>query len=136
MITEDYNPVNVALDKPTLASESVEGHSAFCAVDGRSETFYQAKSAENCYLQITPERIVKPKSIRIAFAREAKWSFTVESSMDQENWTQITDVPGSESISEITVPLDAKYEGMFFRISFRAKSGVPAPAVSEFEIML
>ena len=136
VITEDYNPVNVALDKPTLASESVEGHSAFCAVDGRTETFYQAKSAENCYLQITPERIVKPKSIRIAFANEAKWSFTVESSMDQENWTQISDVPGSESISEITVPMDAKYEGMFFRISFRAKPGLPVPTISEFEIVL
>ena len=56
--------------------------------------------------------------------------------MDQEHWTQIADATSSESISEITVPMDAKYEGMFFRISFRTKSGLPAPAVSEFEIML
>ena len=44
IISEDYTPINVALDKPTLASESVEGHSSTCAVDGQPETFYQAKS--------------------------------------------------------------------------------------------
>ena len=129
-------PVNMALDKPTLASESIEGHSAICAVDGRPETFYQAKSAENCFLQVTPERIVKPKSIRIVFAKEAAWDFVLEYSMDQQSWTRISEVTGTERFKEKTFPMDGKFEGLYFRITFKAKSGLPAPAVSEFEIML
>ena len=129
-------PVNMALDKPTLASESIEGHSAICAVDGRPETFYQAKSAENCFLQVTPERIVKPKSIRIVFAKEAAWDFVLEYSMDQQSWTRISEVTGTEKFKEKTFPMDGKFEGLYFRITFKAKSGLPAPAVSEFEIML
>ncbi|MBO7088484.1 MAG: discoidin domain-containing protein, partial [Lentisphaeria bacterium] len=129
-------PLNMALDKPTLASESVEGHSAICAVDGRPETFYQAKFAENCFLQVTPERIVKPKSIRIVFAKEAAWNFVLECSIDQENWTRIADVSGSEKYTEKSFQMDGKYEGLYFRITFKSESGLPAPSVSEFEIIL
>ena len=129
-------PLNMALDKPTLASESVEGHSAICAVDGRPETFYQAKSAENCFLQVTPERIVKPKSIRIVFAKEAAWNFVLECSIDQENWTRIADVSGSEKYTEKSFQMDGKYEGLYFHITFKSESGLPAPSVSEFEIIL
>ena len=32
--------------------------------------------------------------------------------------------------------LDGRFEGLFYRIAFKAKSGLPAPAVSEFEIIL
>ena len=126
----------MALDKPTLASESVDGHSATCAVDGRPDTFYQAKSTEGCFLQVTPERIVKPKSIRLVFAKEAAWDFTVECSVDQENWTRIAEANGTESFKEKSIPMDGRFEGLFYRVTFRAKSGLPAPAVSEFEIML
>jgi len=129
-------PVNMALDKPTLASESAVGHSPTCAVDGRTDTFFQAESAENSFLQVTPERIVKPKSIRLVFAKEAAWNFVVECSVDQENWTRIAEVAGAEAFSEKSIPMDGKFEGLFFRVSFRPAQGVPAPAVSEFEIML
>ena len=129
-------PLNMALDKPTQASESVDGHSAMCAVDGRPDTFYQAKSAENCFLTVSAERIIRPKSVRLVFAKEAAWDFVVECSVDQENWTKITEVTGTESFTEKSIPMDGRFEGLFYRVTFRAKSGLPAPAVSEFEIML
>ena len=56
--------------------------------------------------------------------------------MDQENWTRIAEVKGTESFKEKTIPMDGRFEGLFYRISFRAKTGLPAPAVSEFQIML
>lgn len=129
-------PINMSLDKPTLASESAEGHSATCAVDGRPDTFYQAKSAEDCFLQVSAERIIRPKSIRLVFAKEAAWGFVLECSVDQENWTNIAEVNGAENFKEKSVPMDGKFEGLFFRATFRAKPGLPAPSVSEFEIML
>ena len=43
---------------------------------------------------------------------------------------------GTEKFKEKTFPMDGKFEGLYFRITFKAKSGLPAPAVSEFEIML
>ena len=128
-------PVNMALDKPTLASESVEGHSAFCAVDGRPETFYQAKSAGNCFLQVSTERIVKPKSIRIVFNSEAEYKFKVECSPDQEIWTPVSEAGGT--FREKVIPMNGKFEGLFFRVTFApADAAKPGPAVSEFEIML
>jgi len=129
-------PLNMALDKPTQASESIDGHSAMCAVDGRPDTFYQAKSAENCFLTVSAERIIRPKSVRIVFAKEAAWDFVLECSMDQENWTRIDEAKGTDAFTEKTFPMDAKFEWLFFRITFREKPDVPAPAVSEFEIML
>ena len=128
-------PLNMALDKPTLASESVPGHSATCAVDGRPETFYQAKSAENCFLQVSAERIIRPKSVRIVFVDEAEYAFKLECSVDQENWTQIGEASGI--FKEKNVPMDGKFEGLFYRITFTpADAGKPAPAVSEFEIIM
>ena len=128
-------PVNMALDKPTLASESVEGHSAMCAVDGRPETFYQAKSAGNCFLQVSTERIVKPKSIRVVFHSEAEYKFKVECSLDQENWTPVSEVGGT--FREKVIPMDGGFEGLFFRVTFApADAAQPGPAVSEFEIVL
>ena len=57
--------------------------------------------------------------------------------LDQENWTEISgfSIPG-QTFKEIAIPMDGKYEGLFFRIVFKAKAGVPAPAVAEFQIML
>ena len=130
------DPVNMAIDKPTLATDSAEGHSPMCAVDGRPETFFQAKSASEAFLQVSTERIVKPSSIRIVFASEAAWEFTVECSVDQENWTRIGEVSGAEKFAEKTFAMDGRFEGLFYRISFKAKPGLPAPAVSEFEIVL
>ena len=128
-------PLNMALDKPTLASESVPGHSALCAVDGRPETFYQARSGADCFLQVSAERIVKPDSIRIVFQDEADRSFRVESSVDQESWTQIAEMNGN--FKEKTIPMDRRFEGLFFRVSFvSADAEKPGPAVSEFEIIL
>ena len=128
-------PLNMALDKPTLASESVPGHSALCAVDGRPETFYQARSGADCFLQVSAERIVKPDSIRIVFQDEADRSFRVECSVDQENWTQIAEMNGS--FKEKTIPMDRRFEGLFFRVSFVSSDAEkPGPAVSEFEIIL
>ena len=125
----------MALDKPTLASDSVPGHSAVCAVDGRPETFYQAKSGADCFLQVSAERIVKPKSIRIVFASEADYSFRVECSVDQETWTPISEVGGT--FKEKDIPMDGKFEGLFYRITFApGDAAKPGPAVSEFEIML
>ena len=129
-------PVNMALDKPTLASESAEGHSPTCAVDGRPDTFYRAKSEGNAFLQVTPERIVRPLSIRLVFAQKAAWDFVVECSIDQQNWTRIAEVAGQDAFQEKSIPMDGKFEGLFFRVTFRAAPGVPALAVSEFEIML
>jgi hypothetical protein len=128
-------PVNMALDKPTLASESVAGHSALCAVDGRPETFYQAKSGENCFLQVSSERIIRPDSIRVVFSGDAKYSFKVECSVDQDNWAPVAacdDVSG-----EKVIPMDRKFEALFYRITFAASDAAkPGPAVSEFEIIL
>jgi len=129
-------PLNMALDKPTLASESLEGHSATCAVDGRPDTFYQAVSAEDCFLQVSTERIIRPKSIRIVFAKAVSRDFVVECSVDRENWIRIAEVTGTDEFTEKAIPMDGRFEGLFFRVIFRAKSGLPAPAVSEFEIML
>ena len=129
-------PVNMALDKPTLASESAEGHSPTCAVDGRPDTFYRAKSEGNAFLQVTPERIVRPLSIHLVFAQKAAWDFVVECSIDQQNWTRIAEVAGQDAFQEKSIPMDGKFEGLFFRVTFRAAPGVPALAVSEFEIML
>ena len=56
--------------------------------------------------------------------------------MDQENWTRIAEVTGAEKFTEKSIPMDGKFEGLFFRVTFRAVQGAPAPAVSEFEIML
>ena len=128
-------PLNMALDKPTQASEAIDGHSAMCAVDGHPDTFYLAKSAENCFLTVSAERIIRPKSIRIVFAKEAAWDFVLECSMEQENWTRIDEAKGADAFTEKTFPMDAKFEGLFFRIMFRGKQDAPAPAVSEFEIM-
>ena len=128
-------PLNMALDKPTLASESVPGHSAICAVDGRPETFYQAASGDKCFLTVSAERIIKPKNIRIVFNSEAEYAFKVECSLDQESWTPVGEVKGT--FKEKVVPMDGKYEGLFFRVTFApADAGKPGPAVSEFEIML
>ena len=128
-------PLNMALDKPTLASESVPGHSAICAVDGRPETFYQAASGDKCFLTVSAERIIKPKNIRIVFNSEAEYAFKVECSLDQENWTPVGEFKGA--FKEKVIPMDGKFEGLFFRITFGpADAAKPGPAVSEFEIML
>ena len=128
-------PLNMALDKPTLASETVPGHSAVCAVDGRPETFYQAASGENCFLQVSTERIIRPKSIRIVFASEAEYKFKLECSVDQETWIPVAEV--SETLKEKSIPADGRFEGLFYRITFAPSDAAkPGPAVSEFEIML
>ena len=128
-------PLNMALDKPTLASESVPGHSAICAVDGRPETFYQAASGDKCFLTVSAERIIKPKNIRIVFNSEAEYAFKVECSLDQESWTPVGEVKGT--FKETVIQMDGKFEGLFFRVTFGpADAGKPGPAVSEFEIML
>ena len=128
-------PLNMALDKPTLASESVPGHSAICAVDGRPETFYQAASGDKCFLTVSAERIIKPKNIRIVFNSEAEYTFKVDCSLDQETWTPVGEATGT--FRETVVPTDGKFEGLFFRITFGpADAAKPGPAVSEFEIML
>ncbi len=128
-------PLNMALDKPTLASESVPGHSAVCAVDGRPETFYQAASGENCFLTVSAERIIRPKNIRIVFNSEAKYAFKVDCSLDQETWTPVGEAEGT--FKEKVIPMDGKFEGLFFRVTFApGDAGKPGPAVSEFEIML
>jgi hypothetical protein len=128
-------PINMALDKPTLASEALAGHSALCAVDGRPETFFQAKSGENCFLQVSTERIIRPDSIRIVFSGEADHSFKVECSVDQESWTPVAEA--RENFKEKVIPMDGKFEALFYRIAFASSDAAkPGPAVSEFEIML
>ena len=73
--------------------------------------------------------------MRIVFVDEAEYKFKLECSLDQETWTPIGEVGGS--FKEKVVPMDGKFEGLFFRITFApGDAGKPGPAVSEFEIML
>ena len=78
---------------------------------------------------------MKPKSIRIVFASEAKYAFKVECSVDRDSWTSIAEI--SETLREKVVPMDGRFEGLFYRITFAPSDAAqPGPAVSEFEIIL
>ena len=68
------------------------------------------------------------------FNSEAEYAFKVDCSLDQENWIPVGEASGT--FKEKVAPMDGKFEGLFFRITFKVKAGLPAPAVSEFEIIL
>ena len=122
---------NLAFSKPTLASPAVAGHSPSLAVDGDPATVFIAAGTGASFLQVTPERIVKPSSIRIVFPRSALWRCGLECSVDGAAWTKVADTSAAAvPFAEHRFNLGGRYEGIYFRLVFSAGGA----AVAEFEI--
>ncbi len=125
-------------DNPTRASSEAVGHSARLANDGNPATFWQADTgAENAWLQIDLERVVRVSKTKLTFPTPGNWRYKIEISENGDSWKLLADqmtVAGSSVERSDVIPLNYA-SGRFMRISVVGGSPNQPAALAEVEIL-
>lgn len=85
------------------ATSEAANHGAALAIDGNSETYWQAASAGEASLTLDLARVAEVRSVTQVFATEAEWKFELAGSMDGRNWAPFGTVTAIEAKDEFTV---------------------------------
>ncbi|HHW00796.1 MAG TPA: hypothetical protein GXX36_14760 [Clostridiaceae bacterium] len=138
------NYVNVALNKPSLASGQDESRAAVYANDGDENTRWSGpRSAANAWWQVDLLRKTKVRTIRISWESSYSTSFKIQTSDDGSTWTDVdtfsNDKAGVQILYFPEGSIDARYIRLqsitkvnnygisFFEFEVFEEAGVPAP---------
>lgn len=105
------------------ASSSAAGYDAAFAIDGDTDTWWQAESEGEATLTIDFGKMQEVRSVRQIFASSAKWNFAIEASVDGENWAEIATVAWEEAKDTFDVEANGYFRYMRLRV---LSGGIPS----------
>ncbi len=126
----------LAQTTPSFAS-SVDGeHATGLAGDGNPNTWWQPKSDDKApFWILDTEKGLDIVTVKLLFAQEAVYQYTIDVSSDWENWIVIFD--NSQSAQKETdrlIKAPKNTIGRFVRIRFLSTDISPVPKISEVEV--
>jgi len=127
------NLVNVARDRPCLASSEAPGHPARLANDADPATHWQPRNEDQgAWWQVDLEGFYQISGSRITFRHEGNWRYTIETSQDRHNWVAAVDRSATASTSSVRNDIyPPGTVARYVRVSFRDG---PAVEVAEVEV--
>lgn len=101
------------------ATSSAQGHGASLALDGDTDTWWQAESEGQATLTVDLGKMNEVRSITQVFATQAQWNFVVEGSVDGTLWAEIATVNAQEEQDAFTLTT----QGFFRHVRLTVLSG-------------
>ena len=128
--------INLAADRPTLASSSGASSSPASVNDGNPTTIWQAAPGDSApWIRLDLENTYSLNRVQLTFPAKGNYRYTLAVSADGTNWTTIADQSKTESTDPTRTATGNFGVGIrFLRVNFTSWPQGKAAALAEIEV--